>query len=333
MASPAITEALQPSRTQALWEVRETVARIEQGVSTVLAEVREGKATRAQMNALAEVFGIQDPEDWSDRKLHELLMDKGQEYQALKTQIENINPAHTTLANLRKSAEGALEDGNWDEAIRLLGLDREVSLEETANATELIAQAELTRGNVEEAYRQLSFAADIFAIVDALEPVRRRLRYDEMLYANGLRFGGTGISLAAKMNRDAVDKLDKEAQPQLWGNAQNNLGVALQDQGIRTAGPEGAELLAQAVTAYRTALTVYTQADHPVDWAMTQENLAIAEEAIANHDTTPDPRPHLEAALRHVEDALTVYDPEHMSYDHAKATRVRDRMRAALEAL
>ena len=48
----------------------------------------------------------------------------------------------------------------------------------------------------------------------------------------------------------------------------------------------------------RDALTVHTRDDHPVQWAMTRENLAIAEEAIADHDATENPRPHLEAALR-----------------------------------
>jgi hypothetical protein len=66
---------------------------------------------------------------------------------------------------------------------------------------------------------------------------------------------------------------------------------------------------------------------------MTRENLALAEQSIADHDTTADPRPHLEAALAHVEAALTVYDPEHMSHDHGTATRLRDRLAARLAAL
>ena len=37
---------------------------------------------------------------------------------------------------------------------------------------------------------------------------------------------------------------------------QNNLGNALQEQGIRTGGEAGAHLLAEAVTAYRQALEV-----------------------------------------------------------------------------
>jgi hypothetical protein len=40
---------------------------------------------------------------------------------------------------------------------------------------------------------------------------------------------------------------------------QNNLGIALRDQGIRTGGAQSTELLAQAVAAYRSALEVYTR--------------------------------------------------------------------------
>jgi hypothetical protein len=111
---------------------------------------------------------------------------------------------------------------------------------------------------------------------------------------------------------------------------QNNLAIALRNQGSRTEGAAGADLLAQAVTAYGAALEVYTRQDHPVDWAMTQVNLAIAEEARTEHGATADPRPHLEAALGHVTSALEVYDPEHMPYDHGTATRLRDDLLARL---
>ena len=57
---------------------------------------------------------------------------------------------------------------------------------------------------------------------------------------------------------------------------QNNLGIALWDQAARTEGAKGAELLAQAVSAYRSALEVRTREQLPQDWAMTQNNLGIA---------------------------------------------------------
>ena len=63
---------------------------------------------------------------------------------------------------------------------------------------------------------------------------------------------------------------------------QNNLGNALADQAGRTEGAAGAALLAEAAAAYRAALEVHTRAAHPVDWAMTQENLGLAFEAMGD---------------------------------------------------
>ena len=145
---------------------------------------------------------------------------------------------------------------------------------------------------------------------------------------------GAGL-LAEAVNayRAALSVHTKADYPVAWAKAKNNLGTALHDQGTRTAGEDGIQLLAEAVAEYDHALTVRTNETYPVDWAMTQENLAHTEKAIADHDTTTDPRPHLEAALAHVEAALTVYDPEHMSHHFEKATLLRDHLKARLADL
>jgi len=57
---------------------------------------------------------------------------------------------------------------------------------------------------------------------------------------------------------------------------QNGLGLALGNQAARTEGPRGAELLAQAVAAFRSALEVYTREQLPQYWAGTQDNLGAA---------------------------------------------------------
>ena len=112
-----------------------------------------------------------------------------------------------------------------------------------------------------------------------------------------------------------------------------NLAIVLETQGTRTQGPEGNALLAGAVDSYRAALRVSTEDDHPVDWAMTQENLAGAEHSRAEHDTTTDPHPHLQAALAHVDNALRIYDPVHLSFYHGTATALRDDLLEALASL
>jgi hypothetical protein len=46
----------------------------------------------------------------------------------------------------------------------------------------------------------------------------------------------------------------RERLPQDWAQTQNNLAITLWVQAARTGGSQGAELLAQAVSAYRSAL-------------------------------------------------------------------------------
>ncbi len=61
------------------------------------------------------------------------------------------------------------------------------------------------------------------------------------------------------------------------GSSANNLGNALQGQGIRSSGSESDHLLSEAVSAYRSALEVYTNAQLPqLNWAVTQNNLGVA---------------------------------------------------------
>jgi tetratricopeptide (TPR) repeat protein len=57
---------------------------------------------------------------------------------------------------------------------------------------------------------------------------------------------------------------------------QNNLGAALSNQGIRTGGERGTQLLAEAVAAYRQALEVRTRETLVLQWARTHNNLAEA---------------------------------------------------------
>jgi hypothetical protein len=69
----------------------------------------------------------------------------------------------------------------------------------------------------------------------------------------------------------------REQLPQGWAMTQNNLGNALSAQAARTAGPKGAELLAQAVAALRSCLEIYTAEAFPVDHERAQEQLIQCE--------------------------------------------------------
>ena len=149
----------------------------------------------------------------------------------------------------------------------------------------------------------------------------------------GGKEGAKLLAEAVAAYRAALRVYTEAHHPVDWAMTQNNLGAVLRNQGSRTVGEEGAKLLAEAVATYQAALRVRTKLDHPVPWAMTQGNLALANEAIAEHESCTDRRPHLEAALAYAENALRIYDPEHMPYDFEKATQLRDRIAAKLAAL
>jgi WD40 repeat protein len=78
-------------------------------------------------------------------------------------------------------------------------------------------------------------------------------------------------SISANFLRNyALNRLPND--PQLYQRA----AEFLREQGIRTEGAKGAELLVEAVVAYRSALKVYTREQFPQDWAATQNSLGTA---------------------------------------------------------
>ena len=406
--------------------------RIERGsLSSALDEVQ--KLKRDQLETLAIRFEMPSPHLQTEASLRSFLELKAEEYRAYRVQIDALDERIAGLGNLKAAAQGAAERLDFDQVEELLSRVHEVEADIAAKTAEARAANALLRGQVEQAYRLLSAAADSFAGIDPLEPARRRHGYMKQLFYHGLRYGGPGVALSARMTQDALADLPQATDPALWARLQNNLAVALkeqgsrtegaagaallgqavdaycaalevrtradhpvdwagttqnlaialrnqgsrtggaagaallgqavdaygaalevytradhpvdwaattqnlanalQEQGIRTEGAAGAALLGQAVDAYRDALEVRTRADHPVQWAMTQENMALLEQARAAHDTCTNPAPHLRAALDHATAALTVYDPDHMPYDHARATRLRDDLLAQLAAL
>ena len=86
------------------------------------------------------------------------------------------------------------------------------------------------------------------------------------------------LALAVSAFREALTVRTKQALPQDWAGTQNNLGNALRVQASRLPAnhPGRKDLLTQAMDVYRAALTVYSQAVFPINWARTQMNLAEA---------------------------------------------------------
>jgi hypothetical protein len=226
------------------------------------------------LRTLAERFG--EPDLATKPALVSFLTKKAEEYRTYRVQIDALDERIAGLGNLKAAAQGAADRLDFNEVEALLSRVHEMETDIAAKTAEARAANALLRGQVDQAYRLLSAAADSFAGIDPLEPARRRDGYQERLCAHGLRYGGPGLTLSAQMTHDALADLPQATDPALWAGLQNNLAIALRNQGSRTEGAAGAALLGQAVVAYRAALEVFTRADHPVDWAMTTQNLAVA---------------------------------------------------------
>ncbi len=256
---------------------------------------------------LAARFGVDDTFDNTNADLlRRLLTEKAKEYRALRKEVDAIDESMKRLSNLKAAAQDAIARVDLEEVENLLLLVQATELEEAAKTAELRADNALLRGKVEDAYRILSAAADSFAGVDPLEPARRRDYYAIRLARHGERYGGTGLPMAADMFRAALTVTTREDHPVHWATTQQNLAIALRNQGSRTAGPEGAALLAEAIEAYRAALTVRTREDHPVQWATTQQNLANALRTQGARTAGPEGAALLAEAIGAYRAALTV---------------------------
>ncbi|MEL6807241.1 MAG: hypothetical protein AAFO97_05635 [Pseudomonadota bacterium] len=260
-------------------EVLTQGAETAKGVNDIQAMLRDLMAgnyvSLDSMKALAATFGEHEVSDQAS--LERFLKLKAEEYSALKSEVDAIGETYQRLSNLKAAAQDAINRVDLDEVEELLSRVQEVELEEAAKTAELRANNALLRGLVEQAYRILNAAADSFAAVDPLEPTRRKVfRYAELFGRHGMRYGGSALSLSVEMMRKTATDSLKQIDGLLWGAAKNAEAIGLRNLGNRTAGSQGAQLLADAVTAYRAGLEVYTRADHPVDWATTQNNLAAA---------------------------------------------------------
>ena len=82
---------------------------------------------------------------------------------------------------------------------------------------------------------------------------------------------------------------------------------------------KGAELLAQAVSAYRSALEVRAREQLPQDWAMTQNNLGTALRDQADRTAGPKGAELLAQAVAAFHSCLEIYTAEAFPLDHKRA--------------
>ncbi|HEY7357364.1 MAG TPA: hypothetical protein VH590_12885, partial [Ktedonobacterales bacterium] len=132
----------------------------------------------------------------------------------------------------------------------------------------------------------------------------------------------------------ALKLLTRADAPEAWAMAQNNLGNALSDQAELEPGSGRMGLLSQAAAAHHAALTVYTRAYLPVEWAGTQLNLAQVyfARALAQRGTHKVRRQTLARAQDAAIEALSVFDDTTGPAYHEAAIQLYDELEAALQA-
>lgn len=108
-----------------------------------------------------------------------------------------------------------------------------------------------------------------------------------------------------------VSKLQQE-RDQAKANAEKAA-----DQGTRTGGSQGDDLLAQAVAAYRGALEVYSREQRPQDWATIQYDLGIALHAEGLRTGGIQGAERLAQAVAAFRSALEVITREQLPQDRA----------------
>lgn len=133
--------------------------------------------------------------------------------------------------------------------------------------------------------------------------------------------------------RAALTERPRERVPLQWAMTQNNLGAALASLGERESRQEESiRRLAEAVTAYRAALTERTRERVPLDWAITQNNLGAALSALGERESGREQSiRHLEAAAAAYRAALTELTNESAPHWHDTAQQNLARCLALLE--
>ncbi|MEX0317607.1 MAG: hypothetical protein AB3N21_06635 [Ruegeria sp.] len=241
-------------------ESLQTAHRTERKIENVAAKLDNLAAqSRDTLDALALRFGELTPEALSLPDLRTFLIEKARDYRDLRQEVEALRGTAPRIDNVLSAVEATIESLDLDEAERLLASVRETSaealrkpLEDNARVMEAQARIALMRGRPERAFTLLSSAADSFAALDPLEPSRRRLSYARAFYEYGERFGGPVTELAERV-AEAILGVVNDADPVIFSEAQNVLGLSLLSQGRYAADAHGSDLLERAVEAFTIA--------------------------------------------------------------------------------
>ncbi|MEK6641333.1 MAG: hypothetical protein AABZ17_11775 [Nitrospirota bacterium] len=191
--------------------------------------------------ALNQFFNDLGRKNVPPEKLDHELRDIAKNYLDLKTKIAALSSEDPEVTVLIQQARQAVEAVNFPLAERLFN--------EASQRDEQAAQ------NLQQvATIRLTSAAAAQAANGDLQRVQLNFVNAQAYYRKALQL---------------LPPSDKEHR----GQYLMSLGNSLREAGIRTSGADIQKFLGEAVTAYREALTVYTKAQLPQQWAATQNNL------------------------------------------------------------
>lgn len=261
---------------------------------------RLDQLSRLELDSLADRFAIERSRTLSDIELCEILHNKAKDYQVFIQEIETIIESKSGLDYWKAAIDNATSILDLHNLEVLLSAIGDAEPEVAAKMHLLQADSALLRNSVGDAFEMLLAATAASDSGGSIETARRRLEYEERLYAHGLRYGTKSLSYSERMIRTALDDLSETTTPDLWAGAQNNLGNALYAHGERLSGGARVRLIGEATSAYRASLRVWTEASQPLNWAMTQNNLGNALQTHGRHLKK-------EAGARLLGDAVAAY--------------------------
>ncbi|WP_374132988.1 hypothetical protein [Sphingomonas sp. 28-62-20] len=230
------------------------------------------------------------------------------DYRALSHRIEALDAKDNRLKGAQQAAAKALDEGDLEAARRYLAEAAEVKqdraaeyVQEAAAQFGELAAADLLALDWRAADGNWSRAEAMLAPFDRAGADALCWQATEKLLDHGTIFGArSALDAVIARARAMQTRLSDAADDKGFANWSIWLGNALCTQGQRTGGEAGLALLADAVAAYRAALTVYTESAMPADWAMTQNNLGTALQ-------TQGARTGDEAGLALLTDAVAAY--------------------------
>jgi tetratricopeptide (TPR) repeat protein len=229
-------------------------------------------------------------------------------YRALEQQLAAIAVTDNRVTALKADAEAALAEGDLDKARdayrEAAEAAREKAAEPVRTAAELKAAeagAHLLALDWQAADAAWAEAAAMLAPFDREAADSITEDAGDRLMLHGQLYGRAGaLSTAIGRWRALAASADARGDEREAARMLNNLGNALHTQGERTSGPDSLRLLDAAIIAYREALIVWTRANLPDDWAMTQNNLGNALSTQGERTTGPE-------AVRLLDEAVTAY--------------------------